>query len=141
MRSSARLAGEVVGDRVGVVRADAEQDDEARPDLADDGSPSTRTRAPGRALEERPHGWLGGGMTPCSRDEGRAPRLGVLLMPGPRRGEALDDDRLGRRRDEQVVVADAVGVHLAVAPEHDDRHALGLDLVREALGEVLRAAR
>ena len=53
------------------------------------------------------------------------------------RVEALDDDRLGRRRDEQVVVADAVGVHLAAAAEHDDRHAIGLDLVREALGEML----
>ena len=29
-------------------------------------SPSTRTSAPGRPLQESPHGWLGGGMTPCS---------------------------------------------------------------------------
>ena len=60
-----RLAGEIVGDRVGVVRPDPQQDDEARPYLADDGSLDEHPRA-GRALEERPHGWLGGGMTPCS---------------------------------------------------------------------------
>ena len=80
-------------------------------------------------------------MTPCSAMNAVRHVVGILLMPGPCRGEALDDDRLGRRRDEQVVVADAVGVHLAAATEHDDRHALGLDLVRESLGEVLRAAR
>ena len=39
---------------------------------------------------------------------------------------------------EQVVVTDAVGVDLAVAAEHDDGHAIGLDLVHEPLREVLR---
>ena len=54
---------------------------------------------------------------------------------------ALGDQRLDGRGHEQVEVADAVGVHLAVAAEHDDRHAAGLDLVHQAPGERLRQAR
>ena len=59
------LAGEVVGDRLGVVRTDPEQDHEARADRADDIAVDPDRRA-GRPLEDGPHGGAGGGMTPCS---------------------------------------------------------------------------
>ena len=70
-------------------------------------------------------------MTPCSAMNASRQRLGFALVRVARGGVALDDERLDRRRHEQVVVADAVGVHLAVAAEHDDRDAAGLDLVHE----------
>ena len=60
---------QVVGAGLGVRRADTEQDDQAGPDLAHDltGRPAHADRGAGDALEERPHGWLGGAITPRSR--------------------------------------------------------------------------
>ena len=80
-------------------------------------------------------------MTPCSAMNASRHASASRVVRGPRVGVALDDERLDRRRHQQVVVADAVGVHLAVAAEHDDGDAAGLDLVHEPLGEVLAAAR
>ena len=45
---------------------------------------------------------------------------------------------LGRGRDQQVVVAHAVGIELARAAERDDRDPARLDLRHEAPREVLR---
>ncbi len=135
------LARELVGDRLRVVRADAQQDDQSRPDRADDLAVDA-DRRPGRALEERPHGWPGGGITPCSATKASRHASASRSYAVAGRRVALAHERLGRGRDEQVVVADAVGVHLAVAAEHDDGHAAGLDLVHERrVREVLAAAR
>jgi len=60
-----RLAGQVVGHGDAVVRPDAEQHDQAGADLADGLSVHHDARA-GRPLQDGPHGWAGGGMTPCS---------------------------------------------------------------------------
>ncbi len=65
IRSSAVLRASSSADRLRVTGTDPEQDDEARPDLADH-LPVDANSGTGRALEERSHGWLGGGMTPCS---------------------------------------------------------------------------
>ena len=131
------LAGEVVGDRLGVVGPDAEQDREPGADRPDD-----LALDPHRARVDRWSSALtagpGGSMTPCSAMNAARQASASALVGVARRRVALRDERLGRGRDEQVVVADAVGVHLAVAAEHDDRDAAGLDLVHEPPGEVLR---
>ncbi len=59
------LARQVVGGRLGVVRADPEEDDQAVVDRTHDLAIDP-DRRPRRPLQQRPHGWLGGGMTPCS---------------------------------------------------------------------------
>jgi len=60
-----RLMDEIEAGGVPVVRSDAQEDDQPRADLADD-LVLDRDPRPGRALEDGSHGWLGGGMTPCS---------------------------------------------------------------------------
>ena len=80
-------------------------------------------------------------MTAVLADERLAPVGGLALVGVAGVRVPLDDERLDGRRHQQVVVADAVGVHLAVAAEHDDRHAAGLDLVHQPPGEVLRQRR
>ena len=77
-------------------------------------------------------------MTPCSATKSVAPRVRIALVRwrGPRRGARARAASVDGRH-QQVVVADPVRVHLAVAAEHDDRDAAGLDLVHEPLGEVL----
>ena len=80
-------------------------------------------------------------MTPCSAMNASRHASASRANAVARVGVSFDDERLDRRRHQQVVVADAVGVDLAVAAEHHDRHAAGLDLVHEPLGEVRAAAR
>ena len=92
-------------------------------------------RRPVRPLEERPHGSWRGAMTPCSRMNASRQASASTLVGVARVRVALDDERLDGRRHQQVVVADAVGVDLAVAAEHDHRDAARLDLVHQAAGE------
>ena len=74
-------------------------------------------------------------------DELLAPGLGLALVHDARVRVAPDHERLHARGHQQVVIANAVRVHPALAAEHDDGHASRLDLLHEPFPDMQRQRR
>ena len=89
------------------------------------GEPSARTR-PLRL----------GGLDAVLGDVRLAPSRRLIVVARPVGGVALLGQALDRRRHEQVIVANAVGVVLPGAAEGDDRDPAALDVLRAGVGRT-----
>ncbi len=105
---------------------------------------ATRTSARLTRWRSARTGVRSGNRAPCRRAAARrrARQTSASIVAASRAAENCSTrPGLGTARDQEVVVADAVRVQVAVRPEHHDRHVAALDRVAERAGEVARQLR